>query len=80
MMGLRGEMQNERIRTSRKDAEMVKKVKTSCLPPPGLRKKPLKIEEFSELIQESRKYAREFGLKKDDVKEVIKKVRRENRT
>jgi pantoate kinase len=59
---------------------MVKKVETSCLPPPGLCEKPLKIEEFSDLIQESRKYARKFGLKKDDVKEVLKKVRRENRS
>jgi pantoate kinase len=59
---------------------MVKKVETSCLPPPGLDAKPPKIEKFRDLIQESRKYAREFGLKKNDVKEVIKKVRRESRS
>jgi pantoate kinase len=47
---------------------------------PRLRVKPPKIEKFRDLIQESRKYARKFGLKKDGVKEVIKKVRHENRT
>jgi antitoxin PrlF len=39
-----------------------------------------KIERFRELIKESRRYAREVGLTKDDVKRAIRKVRRENRT
>jgi AbrB family looped-hinge helix DNA binding protein len=38
-----------------------------------------KIERFRELIRESRKYVREIGLKKDDIKAAIRKVRHENR-
>jgi pantoate kinase len=38
-----------------------------------------KAEKFHELIQQSRTYARETGLKEEDVKEAIKRVRRENR-
>lgn len=35
---------------------------------------------FKDLVQESRKYAKEAGLKKEDIKKAIDKVRRENRT
>ena len=38
-----------------------------------------KIDRFRELIRESRKYAREIGLTKEDVTKTIKKVRRESR-
>ena len=45
--------------------------------------KPLeepKVESFNKLIRESRKFARESGLKKEDVKKAIQEVRRENRS
>jgi AbrB family looped-hinge helix DNA binding protein len=45
--------------------------------------KPLeepKLNSFNKLIRESRKFARESGLKKEDVKKAIKAVRHENRS
>lgn len=45
--------------------------------------KPLeepKVEAFNKLIQESRNFARESGLKKEDNKKAIKEARRENRS
>jgi AbrB family looped-hinge helix DNA binding protein len=39
-----------------------------------------KIELFKKLIKESRRFARENGLTKDDLKKAIKKVRNESRT
>jgi AbrB family looped-hinge helix DNA binding protein len=45
--------------------------------------KPLKepkLNVFNKLIRESRKFARESGLKKEDVKKAIKEVRHENRS
>jgi AbrB family looped-hinge helix DNA binding protein len=39
-----------------------------------------KVDSFDTLIQESRKFARETGLKKVDVKKAIKEARRENRS
>ena len=45
--------------------------------------KPLeepKLDSFNKLLRESRKFARESGLKKEDVKKAIKEVRRENRS
>lgn len=38
-----------------------------------------KVEEFNNLIERSRKYARRAGLKRSDVAKAIKKVRRESR-
>ena len=45
--------------------------------------RPLKmpdIETFQELIAASRKFAQESGLRKEDVLQAVKKVRREHRT
>lgn len=45
--------------------------------------KPLeepKLVSFNKLIRESRKFARESGLKKEDVNKAIKEVRHENRS
>lgn len=39
-----------------------------------------KMDVFKHLIAESRKFAKEAGLKKEDVKKAIKKVRRESRS
>jgi antitoxin PrlF len=38
------------------------------------------IEAFRKLVAESRKFAREAGLKKSDITAAIKKARRENRS
>ena len=45
--------------------------------------KPLeepKLESFNKLIRDSRNFARDTGLKKEDLKKAIKEVRRENRS
>jgi pantoate kinase len=39
-----------------------------------------KLDSFNRLIRESRKFARESGLKKEDIKKAIKDVRHENRS
>ena len=38
-----------------------------------------KISVFKSLIEKSKSYAKEFGLKQSDVASTIKRVRRENR-
>ena len=38
------------------------------------------MDEFDELIEEARRQAREAGLKPEDIKKTIKKVRRNNRS
>jgi len=45
--------------------------------------KPLeepKLNSFNKLIRESRKFARESGLKKEDITKAIKAIRHENRS
>jgi antitoxin PrlF len=39
-----------------------------------------KLERFNELVRQSRLYVRDNGLKKEDIKKIITKVRHENRT
>lgn len=38
------------------------------------------LDEFDELIEETRRQAREAGLKPEDIKKAIKKVRNNNRS
>lgn len=39
-----------------------------------------KLEEFADLLKQSRRMAKEAGLKRSDIPKLIKQVRRENRT